>query len=192
MQGGLGMIKGDVVGLRAIEKEDLVTLLGWRNKPEFRLFFREYRELGIDNQLQWYEKYVLNDPNTRMFAIVELKSKELIGACGLCYIDWINRSADFSIYIGKDDVYIDDVYANDAAKVMEKYGFEELNLHRLWAEIYSIDQKKINFFKELLFEKEGRFKETHWTQGCWVDSLFYAKLNKFHNPQPLSPKGLQT
>jgi len=171
------MIKGDYIGLRAIEKKDLDKLLEWRNKAEFRLFFREYRELGTDNQLQWYEKLVLNDPNTRMFAIVELKTNELIGACGLCYIDWVNRNADFSIYIGKDDLYIDDVYAIDAAKEMEKYGFEELNLHRLWAEIYSIDEKKIKFFKELQFEKEGRFKETHWTQGCWVDSFFYGKLN---------------
>ncbi|QNK87241.1 GNAT family N-acetyltransferase [Sporosarcina sp. resist] len=172
------MIKGDYIGLRAIEKKDLNKLLEWRNKPEFRLFFREYRELGTDNQLQWYEKFVLNDPNTKMFAIVELKTNELIGACGLCYIDWVNRNADFSIYIGKDDLYIDGIYAIDAAKVMEKYGFEELNLHRLWAEIYSIDEKKIKFFKELQFVKEGQFKETLWTRGRWVDSLFYGKLNR--------------
>lgn len=171
------MIKGDYIGLRAIEKKDLNKLLEWRNKPDFRLFFREYRELSMDNQLQWYEKYVLNDPNTRMFAIVELETEELIGACGLCYIDWVNRNADFSIYIGKDDLYIDGVYAIDAANVMEKYGFEELNLHRLWAEIYSIDEKKIEFFEELQFVREGHFKETHWTQGRWVDSVFYGKLN---------------
>lgn len=172
------MLKGEQVGLRAIEKDDLPFLLSWRNQPEFRLFFREYRELNSDNQLQWYEKFVLNDVNTRMFAIIELKTDELIGACGLCYIDWINQNADFSIYIGKDDLYIDDVYAIDAANLMEKYGFEELNLHRLWAEIYSIDNKKMKFFDKLHFKKEGQFKETHWTQGQWVDSLFYGKLNE--------------
>jgi len=172
------MLKGEYVGLRAVEKKDLLLLLNWRNNPEFRRFFREYRELNEDNQMQWYDKFVLNDMNTRMFAIVLLKSDELIGACGLCYIDWINRNADFSIYIGKDNIYIDDIYAIDAAKVMEKYGFEELNLHRLWAEIYSIDEKKMNFFKKLQFENEGRFKETHWTEGQWVDSLYYGKIRE--------------
>ena len=171
------MLKGNHTGLRAIEKTDLPILLNWRNQPDYRIFFREYRELSTNHQLNWYEKFVLTDPNTRMFAIIDLKTGELIGACGLCYIDWVNRSADFSIYIGKDNLYIDDVYAIDAAKTMEKYGFEELNMHRLWAEIYSIDEKKIEFFKELQFEKEGQFKETHWTQGRWIDSLFFGKLN---------------
>ena len=57
-----------------------------------------------------------------MFAIVDLSTNELVGVCGLCYIDWINRNADFLIYIGKDSLYIDEVYAVDAAKVMMKYG----------------------------------------------------------------------
>lgn len=170
------MLKGNLVGLRAIEKTDLTQLLQWRNNPEFRRFFREYRELNSENQLQWFEKYVINDPNTIMFAIVELETEKLIGACGLCYIDWVNRNADFSIYIGKDNLYIDTSFAIEAAQLMENYGFEELNLHRLWAEIYSIDEAKIKFFKELEFTQEGRFKETHWTEGKWVDSVYFGKI----------------
>lgn len=170
------MLKGNLVGLRAIEKTDLTQLLQWRNNPEFRRFFREYRELNSENQLLWFEKYVINDPNTIMFAIVELATEKLIGACGLCYIDWVNRNADFSIYIGKNNLYIDASFAIEAAQLMEKYGFEELNLHRLWAEIYSIDEAKIKFFKELEFTQEGRFKETHWTEGKWVDSVYFGKI----------------
>lgn len=170
------MLKGKSVGLRAIEKSDLPLLLEWRNNPDLRKYFREYRELNVDNQLSWYENYVQNDVNTRMFAIVILENQELIGACGLCHIDWINRSADFSIYIGKNDLYIDDTYAIDAACLLEKYGFEELNLHRLWAEVYSIDKKKIEFFKKMHFKQEGYFKETHWTIGKWVDSIYFGKI----------------
>ena len=44
-------------------------------------------------------------------AFEELATGRLLGACGLCYIDFINRSADFSIYIGADDLYIDELYA---------------------------------------------------------------------------------
>lgn len=172
------MLEGKNVGLRAIEKTDLSQLLEWRNNPNNRLFFREYRELNTLNQEQWFEKYVMNDLSTHMFAIVDLNTNDLLGACGLCYIDWINRNADFSIYIGKDDIYIDSNIAIDAAEIMEKYAFEELNLHRLWAEVYSIDEKKINFFQKLDFELEGVFKETHWTTGRWINSLYYAKILK--------------
>ena len=76
-----------------------------------------------------------------MFAIVDLSTNELVGVCGLCYIDWINRNADFLIYIGKDSLYIDEVYAVDVAGVVMKCGFEELNLHRMWKK-YTILMRK--------------------------------------------------
>jgi RimJ/RimL family protein N-acetyltransferase len=89
----------------------------------------------------------------------------------------INRSADFSIYIGADDLYIDEVYAPDAAKVLIRYGFGELNLHRLWTEIYSIDSQKHRLFASLGFQLDGRHRQTHWTESQWVDSLFWSLLS---------------
>ncbi|MED5018431.1 GNAT family protein [Paenibacillus chibensis] len=173
------MLKGNYVGLRAIEKEDLNRLQSWRNQPEFRRFFREYRELNSSNQAEWFEKTVLKDRNTVMFAIEELATRDLIGACGLCYIDWINRNADFSIYIGKDNLYIDEIYADDAAKIMISYGFDELGLHRLWSEIYEFDELKQMLFNRIGFQLDGRHRHTHWSEGKWSDSLFYSLINNY-------------
>lgn len=172
------MLTGELTGLRAIEEDDLPQLLAWRNDPEMRRYFREYRELNMTQQKSWFEKSVLNNPAIRMFAIIDLANDELMGAAGLCYIDPINRNADFSIYIGADDLYIDEEYAPDAGRVLLKYGFEELNLHKVWAEIYSIDDAKQRLFYELGFSREGVHRETHWTEGKWVDSLFYGLLAK--------------
>jgi len=171
------MLKGRHVGLRAIEPADLPALLDFRNRPHFRRFFREYRELSSRHQEAWFDTLVMGDPNTRMFAIVELGTERLLGACGLCYIDSINRTADFSIYIGADDLYIDDLFAPDAARLLIRYGFDELNLHRLWSEIYAIDAAKQAFFPKLGFQLDGRHRETHWTEGGWVDSLYYSLLS---------------
>ena len=171
------MLKGTFVGLRAIERADLSILFEFRNKPEYRRYFREYRELSMANQNVWYEENVMKDPKTIMFSIIELESNRLLGACGLCYIDWINKNADFSIYIGADNLYIDDKFAPDAALIMARYGFEELGLHRLWAEIYDFDDLKMTFFENLGFKLEGRHRETHWSEGKWHDSLFYSLLN---------------
>lgn len=167
------MLKGRLVGLRAVERSDLPILLEWRNRPELRQFFREFRELSMTQQQIWYEETVLRDKRTIMFAIQELSSGNLLGACGLCYVDWINHNADFSIYVGEG--YIDE-RAIDAAIVMARYGFDELNLHRLWAEIYSEDKPKAAFFDKLGFRLEGVHKETHWTGGRWVDSHYYGIL----------------
>lgn len=170
------MLRGTLVGLRAIERSDLPQLLSWRNQEDFRRFFREYRELSSEHQDRWFENSVMNDPRTRMFAIEELATQRLLGACGLCYIDWVNRNADFSIYIGADWLYIDDRLAPDAARVMARYGFDELGLHRLWAEIYAFDAAKTAFFERLGFTLEGRHRQTHWSGGEWHDSLYYSLL----------------
>jgi RimJ/RimL family protein N-acetyltransferase len=173
------MLSGEIVSLRAIEPRDLEQLLNWRNKPEFRRYFREYRELSLEQQHAWYKEKVINDPATCMFAIECKKTGRLLGACGLCYIDRINRSSDFSIYIGHEDLYIDGKYAIDAARLLICYGFAELNLHRLWSEIYEFDSAKVHMFKTLGFQLDGRHRQTHWTENRWYDSLFFGLINEY-------------
>jgi len=171
------MIEGKYIGLRAIEKKDLPQLMKWRNNPTLRKYFRETAEINQVNQEKWFNS--INEKNSinKMFAIVKLDSNELMGACGLCYIDWVNRSADFSIYLGYDDLYIDDLYAIEAAKLMREYAFSILNLHRLWAEIYSIDEDKKKFFNKLGFKLDGELRDTYWYNNQWHNSLFYSCLS---------------
>ena len=170
------MIKGSVTGLRAVERDDLPQLLEWRNQPLYRRFFREDRELNSFQQERWFEETVVGGSSTRMFSIVELDGGRLIGACGLCYINWRDRNADLSLYIGIGGLYIDDTYAPDAARTLLHFGFEEMGLHRIWAEIYSVDTAKEKLFKSLGMTLDGRHRETRWTAGHWVDSLFFSVL----------------
>ena len=171
------MIVGQYSSLRAIERNDLPQLMQWRNNPELRKYFRETSEINSINQDKWFD--MINDMNSihKMFAIIETDTNRLIGACGLCYIDWMNRSADFSIYIGYKDIYIDDTYAIDAGELLRDYGFDILNLHRLWAEIYSIDEPKKKFFNTLNFQLDGELRQTYWYDAVWHNSLFYSLLS---------------
>jgi hypothetical protein len=176
------MLTGECTALRAIEAEDLPQLLAWRNEPRLRRHFREYRELNMAQQRQWFDAKVNADPGTRMFAIVEWPAQRLLGAAGLCYIDWVNRNADFSIYIGAGGAYIDERHAPDAARTMIRYAFDELNLERLWSEIYAFDEPKQRLFTQLGFTLEGRHRRTHRAEGAWHDSLFWSLLAG--DPQP--------
>ena len=194
------MIRGRYTALRAIEESDLAQLLAWRNRPQLRRYFREFRELNSTQQRAWFDNKVNGDAGTRMFAIVdetegrllgesspgrllgENSKRRLLGACGLCYIDAVNRTADFSLYIGADDLYIDDRLAPDAAVTLIRYAFDELGLNRLWSEIYAFDVPKAAFFNRLGFALDGRHRQTHWAEGTWHDSLYYSLLAS--DPQP--------
>lgn len=168
------MITKGKIGLRAVEESDLENLKNWRNDQNFRKNFREFRELNTKNQQSWFDK-ISKSKNDFMFSIVELESHELIGACGLLYVDWINRSADFSFYIGKDLSYIDEKYSFDAAKTLLKYGFETLNLNKIWMELYEFDSDKLNFFKEKLgFLTDGKLRENCFSEGKYWDSYILS------------------
>jgi RimJ/RimL family protein N-acetyltransferase len=179
------MLRGLHTGLRAVEEADLAQLLAWRNEPALRRYFREYRELYATQQRQWFDTQVNGSAGTRMFAIADLASGRLLGACGLCWIDWVNRTADFSIYLGADGLYIDKVLAPDAARTLIRYGFEELALNRLWSEIYAFDTPKQGFFESGGWTLDGRHRQTHWAEGGWHDSLYYSLLAS--DPRPADP-----
>lgn len=172
------MIKGKNVGLRALEKEDLPKLRDWRNITNFRKNFREVRELSLNDQEQWYN-HLQNTRNINyMFGIVRLSDGKLIGACGLLYINWIIRSADYSFYIGESEAYIDqEGWALEATKLLLAYGFGNLNLNRVWMELYEFDKRKIDFFTEKFdFQKDGELRDNCFENGKYWNSVIISIL----------------
>ena len=172
------MITGKELGLRAIEKEDLVLLRDWRNISSFRKNFREHRELSMAHQQIWFDR-LINNPNDHMFIIERLADHQPIGACGLLYINWIIRSADFSFYIGLDKLYIDDKgLALEAARLLLDYGFKNLNLNKIWMELYEFDLTKIDFFKKHFdFKVDGKLRQNCFENGTYYDSFIISLLN---------------
>lgn len=171
------MIKGSKVQLIAVEREHLRQLLDWRNNPEFRKHFREYRELSMAQQERWYEEKVLNDPTTLMFGICRISDGELLGCCGLVYINWMAKYADLSLYIGWNDAYIDDQgYAEESCRLLLCYAFEELGLNKVWSEVYVFDEKKKKLYDKLGFKVDGVLREHCFHAGEFRDSYILSIL----------------
>ena len=175
------MIKGKQIGLRAVEFNDLEFLKNWRNIAEFRKNFREVRELNSINQENWFNK-INSSPNDFMFTIIRLEDNKPIGACGLLYINWIIRSADFSFYIGIEDYYIDNLgLAKESAELLINYGFNNLNLNKIWMELYEFDSSKLDFFTNSFnFKIDGKLRENCFHDGRYYDSYIISLLNN-HN-----------
>lgn len=170
------MLEGNHIKLRAIEYEDLPILKNWRNSKFINIATREYRILNMFNQKNWYESIHNDNPPKFIMFGIENKKNKLIGICGLTYIDWKNRNAEVSIYIGSKN-WQKLKEAKDALRILETYGFGELNLHRLWAEIFDISPNNIKLFESMNFLKEGIFRDKLWRQGKWHDSYLYSKLS---------------
>jgi RimJ/RimL family protein N-acetyltransferase len=171
------MISGSLVNLTPLEQEDLEPLRLWRNNPEFRKYFREYREISKDMQLQWYRQKVLGDLGTMMFAVRDAKTDALLGCCGLCYIHWVHRNADLSLYIGWNNAYIDDVgYAEESCRLLFRYAFRELGLEKIWTEIYEFDEPKSKLYAKLGFRQDGLLRRQYQYDGKWWNSHILSLL----------------
>ncbi len=169
------MIKGKKIYLCSVEPESLEQLLEWRNIPELRQYFREYRELNSVTQAKWYKK-ILRDKNQINFEIHDLNSDDLIGHCGLYYVHWIYRTAEFGIYIG-DDEYRTGGYGSDSLRTLIKYGFDDLNLNRIWAECYS-NNAACKIYEHIGFTIEGNLRQTVYKNGKYYDSIIFGLLKK--------------
>ena len=173
------MIVGRRVALRSIEEDDLKALRDWRNREDMRRFFREYRELNMANQKAWFDGTVNGGSRDLMVAIVDRGSGELIGAAGLCSIDWVVRNAEISLYIGKDGLYVDqgpDGFAWDALSLLVGYGFRQVNLHKVWAEVFEIDLAKQRLLEEFGFRRDGVLRDKGFTDGAYLSSIVYSFL----------------
>ena len=177
------MIKGKKVYLDTIEEKDLEQLRYWRNLPEYRKYFREYREITSGMQKRWYENSVNGSQNTIMFAVRLNETGELIGCCGLCYINWVHRYSDLSLYIGKDYSYIDtNGWAEETCNLLFGYAFHELGLNKIWTEIYEFDQKKYDLYMKLGFKQDGFLREQYFYEGKWWSSYILSLLQtEFEN-----------
>ena len=130
------MIKGEKCFLTAVNPDSIETLRNWRNNPKLRRYFREFREISKSMQENWYNTRVLNNPNQFDFEIHDKESKALIGHCGLYYVNWVSRAAEFTIYVG-DFNFRGMGIGSDALRTLIGYGFNDLNLNRIWCEVYS-------------------------------------------------------
>jgi len=190
------MIQGEKVYLSAVEPENWETLRAWRNLPELRANFREYRELTKGMQEQYWRaveqdrtqvhfevhtekahrQSVIDDKTGKIIKPSHIAYNELIGYCGLTHISWTNRSGEFGLYIAPE--FQGNGYGWDALTTLVKYGFEELNLHRIWCECYSNNDHAVGMYATMGFRSEGILKQHYYHAGQYWDSVIMGLLKE--------------
>lgn len=168
------------VTLQSVEKEHLCKFKVWRN--ELRQYFRQNHLLNDVNQQDWFEK-ISRDERQCVFSIFALPygipNEILVGCCGLHYISWTNRTAEFGIYINKSEQ--GNGYGKLALNLLLSYGFNELNLNRIWGEVYS-NNPAIDLYLRMGFKKEGELRNHYYFGGQYFNSIMIGMLSSEFSP----------
>ncbi len=110
------------------------------------------------------------------FAVRTRADNRLIGFVRLYHIEWNNGTAELAIGIG-DPADRRQGYGADALRLILRYAFDELNLHRLSVSVPEYNQAALRFFEQAGFVPEVRRRQAIHRDGRRWDLLMLGLLH---------------
>ena len=173
------MLRGKLVVLRPVQRSDITYFLKWFNDPEVI----QYLGLYLPMTEMAEEKYIENiagQSGTNVIFVIEAIEKEKltpIGTVGLHQIHVKDHRGTFGISIGEKD-YWSKGYGTETARLVIRYGFEELNLHRISSGAISFNERSIALHLKVGFKEEGRQREAMYRKGRYYDQVKFGILRE--------------
>ncbi len=165
--------------LRDFEEKDWMSVQHYACDPEVVRYMdwgpnteeasREFAQRAIARQKERPRRdYTL--------AIVLERQGKLVGGCGVRVSKSENREGWIGYCLNRD--YWGKGYATEAAKALLKFGFDHLDLHRIFATCDPRNVTSARVLKKMGMKREGCLREHKWAKGEWRDSLLYAILKR--------------
>lgn len=174
-------LHGKLVRLCAEEPQVMAEAFArWNQNSEyFRLLDSDPAHLWSAKKIkEWLEKDPASaPPNHLEFCIRTLAEDNLIGFIAFDGINWINRDSYVAIGIGEPDFWSKG-YGSDAMRLMLRYGFTELNLHRISLTVFEQNPRGIHSYEKCGFKHEGRIREFLLRDGKRSDMLYMGILRR--------------
>lgn len=106
--------------------------------------------------------------------LVRKSDQTFIGACILFHLDAACRRAEIGYEL--DDTYWGQGYMHEALTCLLNYGFHEMNLNRVEADIDPRNNNSARTLERLGFVKEGFLRERWIVDGIVSDTALYGLL----------------
>lgn len=161
---------GTICYLSPVTEEDSKKWAIWFNDLEVTIPLGDeaYTPTSINNELSAINNILQN--NAHLFSIVDIKTDELIGRCGLFSIDRTNRHAMFGIVIGEKS-YWNKGYGQEATKLTLDYAFNLLNLNNIMLGVFSFNESAITCYKKVGFREIGKHRQARIIGGKKYDII---------------------
>ncbi|MBW4596397.1 MAG: GNAT family N-acetyltransferase [Brasilonema angustatum HA4187-MV1] len=165
--------------LRDLTKSDWQGIHNYACDPEVvhYLPFGPNSEEDTKLFLQTQIKLQRQQPRRHFTLAITLKDdKQFIGTCRLSITnpDKLEGSIGYSL----DKQYWGQGYATEAAGKVLHFGFQQLNMHRIFATSNPRNTLSMRILVKIGMRQEGYLREYEWVKGEWQDSLLYAIVDR--------------
>ena len=164
--------------LRELCRDDMPEINKWRNNQELISFLgAPFRFIDQAVDEKWYIDYLSNRNNTIRCAIIDQQEPEkILGLVSLTAIDWISRSCEFHIMIGKEQDRGKGI-GSYALKAILEHAFNNMNLDRVELAVLSYNTRAISLYKKQGFVVEGCMRSAVYKNGKYEDMIMMSLLD---------------
>lgn len=150
-------------------------LFNTKSKEEIKTYF-DFDDQGFEKYQDMHEKgmetYQLS---FLFFLLVDKQSNLPIGECGFHTWNKKHNRAEL-FYFLKADEHKRKGFMTEAIPVILRYGFEQMDLHRVEALIAAWNEPSLKLVNKFNFVKEGVMREDYFDNGRHEDSTCYSLL----------------
>jgi RimJ/RimL family protein N-acetyltransferase len=173
-------IRGKRIILRAIEAEDLQMLHAWLNEPSIALGLGDLHfPSSRSQQSKWFER-IQADRDTIRLAVQDWQEGTLIGYTGFWNIHWRDRRAEHALVVGNAR-YQGRGFGREIIMTSARYAFEEMDLHRLDANILETNAASRKAYEACGYKVEGVLREHALRGSQRVNRLLLGLLaSEYH------------
>jgi len=155
--------------LRPLTGSDSATILKWRNSDQVRRNMYTDHLITEAEHAKWMEKIEQDDSSRYM--VFQIKGRPT-GLVNVVQIDQRNGKCYWGFYIGAEDS------PRGSGSIMEflalEYIFEQLDIRKLYCEVFAFNKPVIKLHKKFGFKEEGCFKEHVLKGDVYEDVLSLA------------------
>ena len=127
---------------------------------------------------EWIEKDLEKEPPSEFFFTIRtLEDDQLIGFIGLGGLQWAHGDTWVGIGLGERK-YWSKGYGTDAMRIILRYAFTELNLHRVSLDTFEYNPRAIRSYEKAGFKIEGRVRQLLNREGRRWDVIYMGILRE--------------
>jgi RimJ/RimL family protein N-acetyltransferase len=176
------ILKGKKVYLSPVSREDLGYFYNWLNNLDDvsqYLITPTFIPITQKDLEDWYEK-LSSDYFKRVFTIHDIATDKPIGRIDIEEINLFYRTASLLVFVG-DKKFRGKGCGSEAISLVLDFGFNILGLNNIAVEIYSFNDRSLNVFKKLGFEKIGVRHKACFYNGKFHDIILMEILSDVWN-----------
>lgn len=158
------MYEGRLVRLRAYEPEDVDTLYDRFNDPRVIAQLRMRYPASRRQECDFVDSSGRLTYGAAAFAVEAIEDGRLLGGVGLLGAEPENRVAEMGIAISDASVW-DRGYGTDAVRTVCRFGFEEMDLHRIGLEVHEGNERARHVYAKVGFVQEGTARQVFYKGG---------------------------